>query len=131
MATEPQFASTPNYGTGSITAANTARDGTGSNIVTCFTAGASGSKVNEIRLKATGQTAAGFVTLFVHDGTNFRILTEIAVTAITPSTTVASYESTPIRFPDLDLPTGFTIRAGITVVPVSGTMMVHVEGGNF
>jgi hypothetical protein len=131
MATEAQFAATPNLGTGSITAANTARDGTGSNLVTAWTAGASGGKVNEIRVKATGQSAAGLITIFYHDGTNFRLLTEIATTAITPSTTVAAFESTPIRFADLDMPVGSTIRTGSTVAPVSGAYSVFVEGGNF
>lgn len=130
MATQPQYAATPKLGVNTVATANTNRDGTGT-IATIFTAGSSGSKVNEIRLKASGQTAAGIVVIYVHDGTNFRILTEITVTAITPNTTTVSYESTPIRFADLDLPTGYTIRASITVAPTSGVVNVFVEGGDF
>jgi hypothetical protein len=112
MATAPAFAATPRCAIVQATAANTNRDGTGT-IATLFTAGASGSRVERVRIQAAGTTTAGVVRLFIHDGTNARLLREVLVTAITPSTTVEAF-SADVDFsgPDqvLVLPTGYSLR---------------------
>lgn len=92
MSTAANYASTPKCGIGQISTANTNRDGTGT-IGTIFTAGASGSRIDAISLKAVGTTTAGMVRLFIHDGTNARLLTELPVTAITPSATLPAWEA--------------------------------------
>jgi hypothetical protein len=112
MATAPAFAATPRCAIVQATAANTARDGSGT-IATLFTAGASGSRIERVRIQATGTTTAGVVRLFIHDGTNARLLREILVSAITPSTTVEAFSSDQdFSGPDqvLVLPTGFSLR---------------------
>jgi hypothetical protein len=113
MATAPAFAATPRCAIAQATAANTARDGSGT-IATVFTAGASGSKIERVRINATGTTTAGVVRLFIHDGTNSRLVREVLVTAITPSTSIEAF-SADVDFsgPDqvLVLPTGFSLRA--------------------
>jgi hypothetical protein len=76
--------------------ANTARDGTGT-ITTVFTAASPcGSLVEDVRIKATGTTTAGMVRLFYSSdgGTTWRLVDELAVTAITPSGTLASFVGT-------------------------------------
>jgi hypothetical protein len=112
MATAPAFAATPRCAIVQATAANTNRDGTGT-IATLFTAGASGSRVERVRIQAAGTTTAGVVRLCIHDGTNARLLREVLVTAITPSTTVEAF-SADVDFsgPDqvLVLPTGYSLR---------------------
>lgn len=75
-----------------IATANTNRDGTGT-MGTLLTAGKQGSRVERVRVKATTTTTAGMVRFFVSDGTNTRLLSEVAVTAITPSATVATFEA--------------------------------------
>lgn len=129
MATQPQFAATARIGVGQVSTANTNRDGTGT-VVVVMPAQSTDTVINSIRLKASGQTAASTVTIFLHDGTNFRILTEVAVSAVTPSTTVASFDSGPIAFDDLVLPTNWSLRAAITVAPVSGVVNVEAFGGS-
>lgn len=93
MAADPAFASTPRCTIGQVSVANTNRDGTGT-IATIFSAGA--------------------VRLFIHDGTNARLIREVLVAAVTPSTTVEAF-SADVDFsgPDqaLVLPAGYSLRA--------------------
>ena len=115
MSTSAQYASTPKCGVGQVSVANTNRDGTGT-IVTVFSAGASGSRIDAIDLKAVGTTTAGMIRLFIHDGANARLLTEVPVIAITPSGTLPSWETqlnanTMTQVLPLVLPTGYSLRA--------------------
>ena len=100
MATTANFFSTPRTAVAQVTTANTARDGTGT-IATVITGAASGTRVDDIEINATGATAAGVVRLFLHDGTNARLLREILVTAIpSPSVTTAVFNT---RLTDLGI----------------------------
>jgi hypothetical protein len=115
MATTPQFATTPKCAMAQVSVANTGRDGTGT-LATVYTAGASGSRIDRIVIAATGTTTAGLVRLFIHDGTNARLYTEIPVFANTVSSTTAAFNTTaeavtmPSYMPIL-LPTGYSLRA--------------------
>jgi hypothetical protein len=84
-----------------VSTANTNRDGTGT-IVDVLTGVAAGTKVNEIVVQATSSTTAGFVRLYYYDGTNTRLYREVAVTAATPSGTVAAFR-TSLTFDNLVL----------------------------
>jgi len=112
MAATINFAATPRVGAVNISTANTNRDGTGT-VGTVITAGASGTRIERIRVQATGTTTAGVVRLFLHDGTNFWPLEEILISAVTPSGTVAAFTGS-ITFGDtrpLTLPASWSIRA--------------------
>lgn len=93
MADKPKFASAMNNGRAALATGNTARDGTGSNFVDVLTGAAAGTRIDEVRVTATGTTTVGFVRLW-HDvaGTR-RLIREIAVTALTPSASVAAFSS--------------------------------------
>lgn len=92
MSTQAQFVTNPlNFGV-NISAANVARDGTGTIGILC-TAGAEKLRVDDIYFKAKVTTTQGMIRMWLHDGTNFRLLKEILVTAITASATVASWEA--------------------------------------
>ena len=130
MATAPVFASTPRCAMAQATAANTNRDGTGT-LVTVLTAGATGSRLERVRIVAAGTTTAGVVRLFIHDGTNARLLHEMLVSAITPSTTVQVWSA------DIDmsfnggsilLPNGYSLRAS---THNAETFNVIAIGGDF
>lgn len=112
MATAPAFAATPRCAIVQATAANTNRDGSGT-VATLFTAGASGSRIDRVRICAAGTTTAGVVRLYIHDGSNSRLLREVMVTAITPSTSIEVF-SYDVDFsgPDqvLVLPSGYSVR---------------------
>ena len=109
MATAAQYASTVRTAQAQVSVANTARNGTGT-IVTVFTAGASGSRIDDIYITATGTTTAGVVRLFLNDGTNTYLFEEILVTAITPSTTVQVFQSVQLNL-GLVLANGWSLRA--------------------
>lgn len=109
MATAAAYAATPRSALAQVSASNTNRDGTGT-IVTVFTAGASGSRIDDIAITAAGTTTAGVVRLFINDGSNTRLWQEILVSAVTPSTTVAVFSSSLIN-QALLLPSGYSLRA--------------------
>lgn len=132
MSTSAQYASTPKCGVGQVSVANTNRDGTGT-IVTVFSAGASGSRIDAINIKATGTTTAGMIRLFIHDGTDARLLTEVPVVALTPSGTLPSWEAqlntnTMTQVLPLVLPTGYSLRAATNNAE---TFNVIALGGDF
>lgn len=73
--------------------ANTGRDGAGT-IATLATAGSAGSFFRRIRVQAAVTTTAGVIRIFKKaSGGTFRLMKEILVTAITPSTAVAAWEA--------------------------------------
>ena len=109
MAINAQYASTPRAALGQVSTANTARDGTGT-LATIFTAGSSGSRIDDIKIQATGTTTAGVVRLFLHDGTNARLFAEILVSAVTPSTTVEAWSATLLN-QAIVIPSGWSLRA--------------------
>ena len=109
MGINANYASTPRAAVGQVSTANTARDGTGT-LATIFTAGSSGSRVDDIKIQATGTTTAGVVRLFLHDGTNARLFAEILVTAVTPSTTVEAFSAVLLN-QAIILPNGWSLRA--------------------
>ena len=132
MADKAQYAATPKIGIGQISTANTNRDGTGT-IATIFTAGANGSRIDAVDLKAVGTTTAGMIRLFIHDGVDARLLSEVPVTAITPSGTLPSWESqlntnTMTQVLPLLLPAGYSLHAATNNAE---TFNVIALGGDF
>jgi hypothetical protein len=109
MSSTANYAATPAPALGQVSTANTARDGTGT-IATILTAGASGTRVDDINITAVGTTTAGMIRLFLHDGTNTRLYKEIPVSAITPSATVAAFTTT-LGALSLVLKNGWSLRA--------------------
>jgi hypothetical protein len=109
MASNANYAATPKSALAQLSAANTNRDGTGT-IVPVLSAGTSGSRIDDIVITATGTTTAGMVRLFLHDGTNARLLREVPVSAITPSATVQAFTAS---LPNLALvlAPGWSLRA--------------------
>ncbi len=85
------FVATPKAPKCRLTAANTARDGTGSNLVTLYTAGANGAFFLGFRYNGEGTTTAGVIRIFVQTAAagNIELLREMLTTAATPSATVA------------------------------------------
>lgn len=109
MSTSANYAATPISASAQISVANTARNGTGT-IVSVITGSASGTRVDDIYIVATGTTTAGVVRLFISDGTNIRLWQEILVSAVTPSTTVAVWSSTLLN-QALLLKSGWSLQA--------------------
>lgn len=125
MSISAQYASTPNCGVGQVSVANASRDGTGT-INTVFTAGASGSRIDTVTVKSTGTVTDGMVRLYIHDGVNARLYTEVPIVATIPSASVAAFE-TGIKL-DLVIPTGYSLRAS---TEKAETFNVIAVGGDF
>jgi hypothetical protein len=109
MATAPQFTATPKVGITSISTANTARDGSGT-IGTVFSAGSNGSRIDEVIIQATGNTTAGMVRLFLHDGSASKLIGEQAISAATVSASVVGSRYV-LTFANLSIPAGYSLRA--------------------
>ena len=129
---QQNYAAVPRLAIGQVSVANANRDGTGT-LATIMTAGASGSRIDAIYLKAVGTTTAGMIRLFVHDGTNARLLTEVPVLAIVPGANAPSWEaqlntnSLSQVLPIL-LQSGHSLRAS---THNAETFNVMVQGGDF
>jgi len=130
MASSPAFAATINNGAASVSVANANRDGTGT-IATILTAGASGSKIEEIVVKADGNPADSTIVFYLHDGSNYHVFDEWDIgDPAAGSTTVVSYREAR-TYENLLIKTGWSLRASITVAPTSGLVQVHAFGGDF
>ena len=90
MAAAINYAAVPRLAAVTISTANTNRDGTGT-VATLITGVAAGTRIEAVRIAATGTTTAGVVRIFLHDGTTFFLIREELVPATTPSTTVAVF----------------------------------------
>lgn len=88
--TTPRFTATPIIAAASLSAANTALDGTGT-VVTLVTGATHGTRIDRVVVKATATTTAGMIRMFLHDGSNFFLIAEKIVSAITPSGTVEAW----------------------------------------
>lgn len=113
-----------------VSAANTARDGTGT-VPTICTAGAQGTRIDLITIEAQVTTTAGVVRLFLHNGSAFFLWKEVLVTAITPSASVAAFRTEVSRsdgLPVMVLPSGYSLRAS---THQAEAFSVCVSGGDY
>jgi len=106
MATTAAYAATPLVDVVQLTATiNTARDGTGTTTLIA-TGTASGKLIRRIVLCAAATTTAGVVRFFLSpdSGTTKRLVKEVLITALTPSTTVEVFRSEVDEMDGLVLP---------------------------
>lgn len=125
MAATAQYINTPRSAIATLSTANTAFDGSGT-IVTVFTAGAAGARIERVVCSATGTTASGLITLFVgtdsaaNTTANTHLYDTLMVDAMTPTTTSPPFSTTAEEFSEankwpLILGPGQTLRAATTV----------------
>jgi len=127
--TTPIFTLTPQTACVAIATANANRDGTGT-IGTVLTAGAAGTRITRINIKATVTTTAGTVRLYIYTGATYFLWREILVTAITASATVAAFEYAIELLGEraLILPTGYSLRAS---TEKAENFNIVAEGGDY
>jgi len=125
MAANPIFVGSVRTETAQIATANANRDGSGT-VGTVFTAGASGSKIVTITIKAQVTTTAGMIRLFLYDGANYYLWNEVIVTAIVVAASTQSFYAS--ISPDLILESGWSLRAS---TQNAETFNVIAQGGDY
>jgi hypothetical protein len=117
--TTPIFPLTPNITVGqTIATANTAKDGTGA-VITVHTAGASGSRIEKLRIRSLGTNIATVLRLFINNGltnataTNNILFEDISLPATTNS------ENSQLLNQEIGL--GISIPAGYKLMCTIGT----------
>lgn len=97
-----------------------------------------GCRIDSIQINAcstsmTATTAANLVGIWIWDGTNAQLYTEIAVTAVAPSTTSAGFTTTLTFTNPLVLPSTYKLYASVSVTTTASTtaLQVFTFGGNY
>ena len=116
--------------TGSTTAAN---------IIAFVPASTNGLRIDSIQVNACGTgittaNAANIVGVWIDDGTTAFLLTEILVTAVTPSASATAAFTTTYTFPiPLNLPAAFVLKAsvGVTTTAAGTALQVTAFGGAY
>jgi len=130
--TSPVFTLTPHTAIGaSMTAANTAMDGTGT-VTALFTAGANGSYVRKVIVRAQGTNVATVLRVFLNNGganstaTNNALIAELSIPATTASNTAAqpSFEI-PV---EMAIPASYVLNATIGTAVAAGVIATTVGG---
>lgn len=130
MASTPTFTSALRIGVQAASTANTARDGSGTLTSAIVTAPAAGMQVFEIDIVATADPADSTVTLFLHDGTDAHYFDEVDMgNPAAGSATVAPFRARK-TYDNLLLPSGWSVRAAVTVALTAGVVNVFVFGAD-
>jgi len=122
MAEETQY--TANTGVQPISVANSYLDGTNGTYSAAIITGASnGTIIKSITIKAIGDTSQGMVRLFIYDGSNNKLVSEIEIPAVTKSSTDPAFEITiPV---DFALKSGWSLKAS---TELGNTFNIIAEG---
>lgn len=138
---QPIFPKKPNISWGTLSAANTGKDGTGA-VITLFTADAAEpSQIACLKIKTLGTNVATVLRLFINTGqpnsspANNTFFKEIALPATTASDTdVMKAESTStIYFNGTDheqlvLPAGYKLNAALGTAVAAGYQITAIGG---
>lgn len=130
MASSPAFAATPNVDSATASATLDTSLTAPTNTAVIFTAGASGSKVNEIRWYGLGTTVAGVINLFRKRSGTFHLIDQVLVSAVTSSTTAIAFREIR-RYENLLLETGDTLEFTVTVSGLQSLIKGDAFGGDF
>ena len=110
----------------------------GANIIAFVPASTNGLRIDSIQVNAAGTgittaNAANLVGIWMWDGTTAFMILEVAVTAVTPSTTTAAFTTTYTFPAPLVLPAAFALYASTTVTTTAaGTaLQVTAFGGAY
>lgn len=142
--TQPIFPLTPKVSWGTLTNSNILKDGTGTTVSTIFTAGADGSRIDQIKIRPLGTNSATVVRFFINNGstnataTNNSLIHEVTIAATTVSEiaaqtdynvtiTVNTSETIP-PIPYLQANHKINVTIGTTA---SAGLQITVHGGDY
>ncbi len=132
MSSAPGYASTPVTGVALLTTGDTSRTAPAT-AGTIFTPGASGGLCERILVEPVATAVASVISIFLHDGSTYHLLTEIALGAFTAASgtpiypTVMSAVDYPNMFP-IVVPPNWTIRATVHDTQ-TGVKVIAMGGG--
>jgi len=124
--TNPIFELVPNNGLVSITAANTAKDGSGT-ITPLITGGTNGTRVDTIRFISAQATPAassnrvGRIFLSKDSGTTWNLVDEVVITGATSSNTAAGDKT------DITYPNGFILKDSTQILGCAMSVYAGVQ----
>ena len=101
-----------------------------SNTTTVFTAGASGSRVEEITVQGLGTTVAGVLNLFLVRSASYKLIDQFLITAVTSSATAIAFR-TSRQYANLLLESGDTLAIATTVAANQSMTQTTVWGEDF
>ena len=131
--TAPIYPVLPKMAWGKLVTANTAMDGTGTQ-VTVYTAGANGARVDKLRLKSLGTNIQTVLRVFVNNGatnataTNNSLIAELTLPATTASNTDGALDR--VLLLDVALPPSYVLNCAIGTTVATG-WQVTAEGGDY
>lgn len=101
------------------------------NIVALVPTSTNGRRIDAFSIKAcssafTSATAVQTVTIWMHDGTTAYPIKEVVTTLVTPSTTVASYDSGLIPL-GVTLPSAFSLYMSTSITTTASTTALCVS----
>lgn len=129
-AAAPAFAATPNVGTGLVPATLDTSLTAPTNVTTIFSAGASGSKVDQIQCQGLGTTVAANVNLFLVRSGTLYLIDQFPITAVTSSTTAVAFFLAH-TYENLVLVSGDVLKVTNTVAGNQSLINVTAFGGDF
>lgn len=127
----PIFPLTPKASWATITAANTAKDGTGTVNLIC-TAGAFGAYVTEVVARSLGTNVASVLRIFLNNGStnatpaNNTLLAEIALPVTTVSEVAAQDQTVELAL-NMAIPAGYRLYAVIGTAVAAGWAVAGVS----
>jgi hypothetical protein len=130
---QPVYPLTPKVAWGDLATANTAKDGTGT-VVTVFTAGANGARVDYLKVRAKGTNVATVLRVFVNNGSdstdaaNNALVLEQTIAATTLSEVAALADNLVTL--DMSLPAGYKLNVTIGTTVADG-LAVTAFGGDY
>ena len=138
MAVNPNFTFTPRATMSRLSGSDASRDGaTLTTSSVSFTAGTSGSRLDFLTFTAAGVTgsasAARVCRAFLTDttGLNPRLISEVALTAVTPSVSAIGSTSTITFTNGLVIGSGQLVRTSMSAGSVTDIVDVLARGGDF
>ncbi len=142
VSNQPIFPVVPKTSWGTVTTANTAKDGTGTQ-VTVFTAGENGSRIDQIKVRALGTNVATVLRFFVNNGldnttaANNSLIHEVTIASTTVSEIAALADNDITIIKGLDvippipyLPAGYKINIAIGTT-ISAGLAITVHGSDY
>jgi hypothetical protein len=89
-----------------------------------------GTRIDAITITAKGTTVANIISVWIYNGTTSFLYDEIAVTAITPSTTTLAFTTT-VTFTDLTLPPTYQLYISEQVGTSNADFNIFAFGGTY